>query len=67
MGKKYKLKPKSSATKRFKKTKGGLRRRKAYRNHILTKMTQKRKRHLRANTLVEKCDSNAIERLLQGS
>lgn len=67
MTKKYKLKSKKGAVKRFKVTRGGLRRRKANRNHILTKKSQKRKRNLRTNGLVDKRDENAIKRLLSGS
>ncbi len=67
MAKQYKLKSKKGAVKRFKVTRGGLRRRKANRNHILTKKSQKRKRHLRSNDSVKKCDENAIQRLLVGS
>ena len=43
----YKLKTHSSAKKRFKATGNGLKRRSAYRAHIVTKQTTKRKRHNR--------------------
>lgn len=63
-----KLKAHSGASKRFKKTAGGLKRRRAYRNHILTKKTTKQKRRLRVDELhVKKCDSLSINRLLAGS
>jgi len=42
-----KLKVHSGASKRFKKTGSGLKRKSAYKSHILTKMTTKRKRQLR--------------------
>jgi large subunit ribosomal protein L35 len=63
-----KLKTHSGAAKRFKKTAGGLKRRRAFRNHILTKKTTKQKRKLRVDSLhVKKCDSTSVERMLQGS
>ena len=62
-----KLKSHRGAAKRFRKSRGGLKRRRAYRNHILTKKTQKRKRQLRKNTLVQACDAPAIQRMLHGS
>ncbi|MBT5068080.1 MAG: 50S ribosomal protein L35, partial [Halieaceae bacterium] len=37
----------SGAAKRFKKTASGYKRKSAYKSHILTKMTTKRKRQLR--------------------
>ena len=40
-----KLKVKSGAKKRFKVTAGGIKRRRAFRNHILTKKKTKLKRH----------------------
>ena len=59
-----KMKVKKSASKRFKKTAGGYKFRRAYRNHILTKKTQKSKRHVRANALVKACDTLSIDRML---
>lgn len=60
-----KLKTKSSAKKRFKLTAGGLIKRKhAFKNHILTKKTTKRKRHLTHFSLVEKVDEQSIRRQL---
>jgi len=64
---KVKLKSNRGAAKRFRKTAGGLKRRAGYRNHILTKKSQKRKRQLRHPSLVKKCDMLSIERLLHGS
>ena len=49
-----KLKTKRAAAKRFKKTaNGGLKRSKAYKSHILTKKTTKRKRNLRKATMTD--------------
>lgn len=58
-----KMKTKRGAIKRFKKTAGGFKFRRANRNHILTKKSQKRKLHLRANLLVKKCDELSIQRM----
>jgi large subunit ribosomal protein L35 len=63
-----KLKTHSGAAKRFKKTKGGLKRRRAFRNHILSKKTTKQKRHLRVDSLmVSDADKKAVVRMLAGS
>ncbi len=59
-----KMKSNRGAAKRFKKTAGGYKCRRAFRNHILTKKATKLKRQLRANTLVAKCDEKSIDRLL---
>jgi large subunit ribosomal protein L35 len=60
-----KMKTNRAAAKRFKRTgTGKLRRRKAYKSHILTKKTTKRKRHLRKATLVSAADANRMNRLL---
>jgi large subunit ribosomal protein L35 len=62
---KLKLKTNRGATKRFKVTAGGIKRRRAFRNHILTKKAQKLKRQLRSNVLVNKSDVKSICRMLQ--
>ena len=63
-----KMKTNRAAAKRFRRTgTGKLRRNKAYRSHILTKKTTKRKRHLRKSTLVSKADEGRIRRLIPGS
>lgn len=62
-----KIKSNSGALKRFKKTGSGFKYRKAFRNHILTKKTTKRKRHLRGTFQVADCDKAAIKRMLPGS
>ena len=62
-----KMKTNRSAAKRFKKTGSGkYKRNKAYRSHILTKKSSKRKRKLRKPTLVAKCDEQRVRRLLGG-
>lgn len=62
---KIKLKSVRGAAKRFKVTAGGIKRKRALRNHILTKKTQKLKRQLRSNVLVNKSDVKSVCRMLQ--
>jgi large subunit ribosomal protein L35 len=59
-----KIKTKSGAAKRFKKTANGFKHRKAYRSHILTKKSTKRKRHLRGTFQVNARDVAAVARML---
>ena len=60
-----KLKSNSSALKRFKRTgKGGFKHRAANRAHINTKMTTKRKRHLRGMSQIAKADVASINQML---
>jgi len=60
-----KMKSNSGAKKRVRKTGSGkLKREKAYRSHILTKKTQKRKRSLRKSGLVHAADENRVKRLI---
>ena len=60
-----KLKTHSSSKKRFNVTGSGkIKRAKAYRRHILTKKTPKRKRNLRKNTVVSSADYSTIKRLI---
>lgn len=60
-----KLKTKKSAAKRFKITGSGkIKRSKAYKRHILTKKSAKRKRNLRQSTIVSKADEKRIKKLL---
>ncbi len=62
-----KQKTNRSAAKRFKITgTGKIRRNKAFRSHILTKKSPKRKRKLRHSTLVAKADVKRVKRLLGG-
>jgi len=55
----------SGAAKRFKKTAGGYKRKSAHKNHILTKMTTKRKRQLRGTSMVDQADKVLIDRMLR--
>lgn len=59
-----KLKTSSGAAKRFRKTATGYKHRKAFRNHILTKKAQKRKRQLRGLDDVAAADVPALRRML---
>ncbi|MFC1849576.1 50S ribosomal protein L35 [candidate division CSSED10-310 bacterium] len=53
------------AAKRFKRTATGkLVMRKAYKNHILTKKSTKRKRKMRKGTLIHKNDFQRIKRMI---
>ena len=64
-----KLKSHRGAAKRFKLTASGrVKRRCANKNHILTKKSSKRKRHLRVGaTSLKLCDARLAERMLHGS
>ena len=54
-----------SAAKRFKKTKGGkFLRSSAFKRHILSSKTTKRKRNLRGTTTVADVDAPKLERML---
>jgi len=56
-----KMKSRRSAVKTFKVTATGkIKRRKAFRSHILTSKSTKRKRHLRRPTLVAKTEARKI-------
>ena len=60
-----KMKTSRSAAKRFKKTGSGqLKRNKAYKSHILTKKTTKRKRNLRKSTLVDESNVKNMQKIL---
>lgn len=61
---KVKIKTKSGAAKRFKKTANGFKHRQANRGHILTKKTTKRKRHLRGQKMVHASDVRSVARML---
>ncbi len=60
---KVKMKSKSGATKRFKKTGNGFKRKQAYKSHILTKKSPKRIRQLRGLTMVAKSDEKVVRRM----
>lgn len=60
-----KMKTNKSAAKRFKRTgRGKIKRKKAYKSHLLTKKSPSRKRQLRKSALVSKSDRKRIKRLL---
>ncbi len=62
-----KMKTRSSVKKRFKLTaKGHLKRKKAYKSHILTKKSPKRKRNLRKGTLIDSTQEKKIKSMLIG-
>ena len=61
-----KMKSKRGASKRFRVTASGrIKCGSANRSHILTKMTTKRKRHLRSPDSIDKSDAPAIKRMLR--
>jgi large subunit ribosomal protein L35 len=60
-----KMKTHRGAAKRFRTTGSGkIKRRKAYKSHILAKKTRKRKRRLRKPTLVAMADKKRVKRML---
>ena len=62
-----KMKTKSGAAKRFKKTANGFKHKHAFKSHILTKKTTKRKRQLRGTTTVHSADVAGVKRMLRES
>ncbi len=60
-----KMKTHRAAAKRFKRSASGkLKRRRAYKSHILAKKTRKRKRRLRRSALVSDADLKRVKRML---
>ena len=60
-----KLKTNRGAAKRFRRTgKGGFKRAQSHLNHILTKKSSKRKRHLGATQQIAKGDLKSVKKLL---
>jgi large subunit ribosomal protein L35 len=60
-----KMKSNRGAAKRFKATATGrVKRAQAFKNHILTKKSTKRKRHLRPMEMVNEGDQRSIKRML---
>ncbi len=60
-----KMKSHRGAAKRFKVTGSGkIKRKKAFRSHILTKKSTKTKRQLRQDTLVHKSDASRVHRMI---
>lgn len=61
-----KMKSNKGASKTFKKTASGrFKRKKAYKSHILTSKSTKRKRNLRKPTLVSKADEKRVSIMIQ--
>jgi len=61
-----KMKTKSSAKKRFTLTGSGkIKRKHAYKSHILTKKSKKRKRNLTYMTIIDKTDEKNIRMLIR--
>jgi len=61
-----KMKTKSSAKKRFTLTgTGKIKRKHAYKSHILTKKTKKQKRNLTHDTIVDKADEKNVRAMLR--
>ena len=59
------VKTSRAAAKRFKKTgTGQLKRMKAYKSHILTKKSQKRKRNLRKSTITDATNVKSMKKIL---
>ncbi len=60
-----KMKSNKGAKKTFKKTASGkFKRKKAYRSHIMTSKSRKRKRGLRKPTLVSEADAKRVDRMV---
>jgi len=61
-----KMKSNRGASKSFRKTANGrFKRKKAYKSHILTSKSTKRKRNLRTPTLASKADERKVKIMLQ--
>lgn len=61
-----KLKTHRGAAKRFRRTAAGFKHKKAFKNHILTKKSPKRKRQLRGLAPVSDGDKSGVQRMLPG-
>jgi large subunit ribosomal protein L35 len=59
-----KLKTNRGAAKRFRRTKGGIKRGQSHLRHILTKKTSKRKRQLGKPAYIAACDVKSIKQLM---
>ena len=59
------MKVHSGAAKRFKKTAAGYKHKRAFKSHILTKMTTKRKRQLRGTQILNRSDAPLVDRMLR--
>ncbi|UFH50787.1 50S ribosomal protein L35 [Pseudomonas sp. KNUC1026] len=60
-----KMKTKSGAAKRFRVTGNGIKHKHAFKSHILTKMSTKRKRQLRGASQLHAADMQKVERMLR--
>ena len=60
---KVKMKTRSGAAKRCKKTANGVKRKQAFKSHILTKKSAKRMRQLRGLKMVDKSEEAAVRRM----
>jgi len=60
-----KAKVHSGASKRFKKTGSGFKRKSAFKSHILTKMTTKRKRQLRGTSAIHPSDVGRVKHMFR--
>ena len=60
-----KIKVHSGAAKRFKKTGAGYKHKHGNKSHILTKMTTKRKRHLRGTDALDKANKPSVDRMFR--
>jgi len=61
-----KMKSNSAARKRFKKSAGGFKRKQAFKSHILTKMSAKRKRNLQKTIFVDSTNLKSVKKMLPG-
>lgn len=59
-----KMKTNRGAAKRFRKTANGFKRAQSHLNHILTKKSSKRKRHLRSSQHVAEGDLGSVKKML---
>ena len=59
-----KLKTNRGAAKRFRRTAKGFKRKQSHLNHILTKKSSKRKRHLRPSMQVAEVDVPSVKRMM---
>ncbi len=62
-----KAKVHSGAAKRFKKTAAGYKHKHAFKSHILTKMSTKRKRQLRGTEIMNPSDKPRVDRMLRAN
>lgn len=60
-----KAKVHSGAAKRFKKTGAGYKHKRAFKSHLLTGMTTKRKRQLRGTRVMNSSDAPRVDRMLR--